>query len=367
MSRIPQLELLRVLAMGGIFLFHLWTEIPLNSDSRLVGLWLERLRLMGALGVIIFNCITGFVLSLPYLGHPHPRPFPGGLDFFRSRFGRICQHYYPTLVLWSIPWLVFTSHEQGVHFLLLAFISHIIFLHTLHISTFFAIVPAFWWLGLLAQFYLVYPWLLWLFGRVGHGRACIITCLIPWLAWIALTRLASRFPGSTLATVHYMIYFNLPVRLPEFVLGMWLASAWNRGVPLLRSQSRETAPPSRLTVVGPLLVGLMLFLLLERALLQWLVPPFEHIYLVFWGLCSILVVLRWSLAVRLGNAPLLLDLAAASYGIYLLHQPLLGYANQWLDDILSPAARFMTLLIGVGLVCYKAAVGLNILVYRMWR
>jgi peptidoglycan/LPS O-acetylase OafA/YrhL len=367
MSRIPQLELLRVLAMGGIFLFHLWTVIPLSSDSRLLGPWLARLPLLGTLGVIVFNCITGFVLSVPYLGHATPRPPPGGLDFFRSRFTRICQHYYPALLLWTILWMVLTVQEQGLPFVLLAFATHLVFLHTLHASTFFAIVPAFWWLGLLAQFYLVYPWLLRLFERLGHGRACIFACAIPWFAWVVLTYLAGQFPESTLAMVHYLLYFNLPARLPEFVLGMWLASAWNRALSLLHGRSREAIPSVLRAVLIPFLVGLLLFLLLSRTLLQHLVRPFDHIYLVCWCVCSVLAVFRWPVAVRLGASPSILALAAASYGVYLLHQPLLGYANQWLDNIFSSAVRFVILLIGVGLLCYRAAVGLNVFVSRLWR
>jgi peptidoglycan/LPS O-acetylase OafA/YrhL len=367
-ARIPQLELLRVLAMGGIFLFHLWTVIPLSSDSRLLGPWLARLPLLGTLGVIIFNGITGFVLAVPYLGQPHPRPAPGGLAFFRARFGRVCRQYYPTLLLWTIPWVILTVHEQSWHFLLLAFATHLVFLHTLHASTFFAIVPAFWWLGLLAQFYLVYPWLLRLFQRVGPGRACLMACIIPWLAWGGLTYLASQEPGSTVAMVHYLSYFNLPVRLPEFALGMWLASAWNRAVPLLHGRQDKTAPLALIAgLILPLCAGVLLFLLLDNALVQQLIHPFDHIYLVCWCLGSTLVVLRWPLAFRLGTAPFILDLAAASYGIYLIHQPLLGYANQWLSDLVSPPGRFLVLLIGVGWLCYRAAVGLNGLVNRLWR
>lgn len=367
-SRIPQLELLRVLATVGIFLFHLWTEIPLSSNSRLVGPWLERLPLLGTLGVIVFNVLTGFVLSVPYLGHANARPIPRSLDFFRQRFGRICLYYYPTLVLWTVLLLVLPAHAQDLPSLLLSFVTHLVFLHTLHASTFFAIVPAFWWLGMLAQFYLVCPWLLRFFERVGPGRACAMACVIPWIAWGVLARLASQFPGSTLATVHYLIYFNLPVRLPEFAIGMWLASAWNRAVPLVHGQPRDLAMPALLVaVMAPLLVGLALFLLLHNALLHQLAHPFDHIYLVFWCVGGVLAVLRWSLAVRLGGVRLILDLAAASYGIYLLHQPLLGYANQCLAGLLSPAGRFVALLIGVGLLCYRAAVGLNILVYRLLR
>jgi peptidoglycan/LPS O-acetylase OafA/YrhL len=62
-----------------------------------------------------------------------------------------------------------------------------------------------------------------------------------------------------------------------------------------------------------------------------------------------------------------MNLAAASYGIYLLHQPLLGYGNQALAGWLGPANRFVVLLVGGGLVCYQAAGALNALVARVMR
>ena len=368
MTRVPGIELLRVLATVGIFLFHLWSVVPLSSDVSLLGPVLALLPWLGTVGVIIFNCITGFVLSLPYLGPNSPRPLPRGLSFFRTRFGRICLHYYPTLVLWTIPWMILSAHEQGWPAIFLAFVTHLAFVHTLHASTFFAIVPAFWWLGLLAQFYLMYPWLLRFFIRVGPGKACSLTCVILWGAWLVLTRVANQYPNSTLATVTYLIYFNLPVRLPEFALGMWLASAWNRASPLVRGRPRATPPLSSIAIVfGPLLVGLTFFLLLHAALLEQLGQPFDHLYLIFWCLGGMLALLRWPLAMRLGSWRLTLDLAAASYGIYLLHQPLLGYANHYLAGVLSPGIRFVVLLLGIGWLCYKAAVALNILVYHVAR
>jgi peptidoglycan/LPS O-acetylase OafA/YrhL len=366
--RIPQIELLRGMAVAGIFLFHLWSVIPLSADSWILGPVLARLPLLGTLGVIVFNCITGFVLSVPYLGQHHPRPLPGTLDFFHSRFRRICLPYYPTLILWTIPWLILSAHKQGWLSILLAFVTHLVFLHTLHDSTFFAIVPAFWWLGMLAQFYLVYPGLLRFFVRVGPGKACVTACVICWGSWVVLTHVANQSPGSTLATVYYLSYFNLPVRLPEFALGMWLSAAWNRAAPLVRGRLQTSTPASLLVKrIGPFLIGLTFVLLLHPAFVDQLSQPLDHIYLVFWCLSGTLAILRWPLAVRLGSWRFTLDLAAASYGIYLLHQPLLGYGNQYLTGLLSPGVRFVVLLIGIGLLCYRAAVGLNILIYRLAR
>src|SRR5205807_5645460 len=123
----------------------------------------------------------------------------------------------------------------------------------------------------------------WPWQGVCHG------CVIPWIAWVVLTRLASQVPGSTLATGHYLIYFNLPVRLPEFAIGMLPASAWNRAAPVVHGRQRTTAPRSCVAlVIAPMLMSLTLFLLLHRALLDQLSRPFDHIYLVFWCVCGIL-------------------------------------------------------------------------------
>ena len=355
------------MATAGIFVFHLWTDIPLGADDSLWRPVLERIPLLGAIGVILFNCMAGFVLSLRHLGQAQPRPLLSRLIFFRQRFGRIAPHYYLALLLWTILWLLVSTQDHSWLAVTVAVLTHLGFVHTLHISTFFSIVPAFWWLGMLAQFYIVYPWLWRLFVRCGPGRACLLVCLISWAGWLWLTSLAVQFPDR-LSTMHYLSYFNLPVRLPEFAIGMWLASAWNRGARLLHGVPRTTAASAgRGGIVPTLLVGLLFVLLLERSLIRQLPHPLEHIYLVAWCAGSLIAMLRCPLAMHLGNRTWILDIAAASYGIYLLHQPMIGYANLWLTDVVPPPSRFLVLLVGLGFLCYKAAQGLNLLVARLWR
>jgi peptidoglycan/LPS O-acetylase OafA/YrhL len=250
---------------------------------------------------------------------------------------------------------------------LLAFVTHMGFVHTLHASTFFTIVPAFWWLGLLAQLYLICPWLLRCFQRLGTGSACLLACLLPWSAWIGLSLLAGRFPQSPWAMLQYMSYFNLPVRLPEFALGMWLASAWNAGLlPVSRPAYAEASARTPWSTLLSWLVGLVLLGSLPYVASISLVLPYQHFALVGWCLCVVLAVLHWPYAVRLGNTSWVLYLAGASYGIYLLHQPLLGYTHMGLASLASPVIRFLLLLVGIGLLSYYAAVGLNRFVVRLW-
>src|SRR5215813_6894905 len=68
LQRLPQLEVLRVVAMTWIFLFHLWSVIPLKANSGALGLALVHVLRSGHMGVVVFNIITGFVLALPHLG-----------------------------------------------------------------------------------------------------------------------------------------------------------------------------------------------------------------------------------------------------------------------------------------------------------
>ncbi len=100
----------------------------------------------------------------------------GARGAVRRRFSSICLHYYPALILWTLlsiiapSWIMGLARHQSPLEVLQAFVTHLLFVHTLSANTFFAIVPALWWLGLLAQFYFVFPWLLRAFDRLGAGR-----------------------------------------------------------------------------------------------------------------------------------------------------------------------------------------------------
>ncbi|MGA7876337.1 MAG: acyltransferase, partial [Desulfoferrobacter sp.] len=181
--RIAQIELLRAIAMGGIFAFHLWSVDPQVNHSGLAGRIMGTAASYGYLGVMIFNFITGFVLALPHLGPQHKQSLPYS-HFLRRRFFRICPKYYIALSVWTLV-LLFSARQNAKN-LLLSYLAHLTFLHSIFPSTFFSIVPAFWWLGLLAQFYLVFPLILAGFIRIGPARACFLTCLVCWGSWIIL-------------------------------------------------------------------------------------------------------------------------------------------------------------------------------------
>jgi peptidoglycan/LPS O-acetylase OafA/YrhL len=94
---LTQIEVMRVLAMAGIFLYHVWSGLPEAGAQPFFGPVISHILSQGHVGVLLFNMITGFVLTLPYAG-PTGRPLPRYKTFLRQRFLRICPNYYLSLL-----------------------------------------------------------------------------------------------------------------------------------------------------------------------------------------------------------------------------------------------------------------------------
>src|SRR5512138_1038272 len=89
---VVQVNTIRVFAMFGVFLHHLWNGVVQTPRGTLQAA-LDRIFDAGSDGVILFNILSGFLLALPYLG-PQQRLFPGSAQFFRRRLLRIIPPYY---------------------------------------------------------------------------------------------------------------------------------------------------------------------------------------------------------------------------------------------------------------------------------
>ena len=358
LERVPQVEFLRCVAVAGVFLFHAWSAMPEIAQSDQFGYLLAKVSSLGHLGVVIFNIVTGLVLSLPHLG-PKKADVPNYLAFLRRRFLRILPHYWIALVFWSLLLLGSSSSLSGLWIPLLA---HLFFVHTLSPATFFSIVPAYWWLGLLAQFYLVFPPLLRLFRRWGPLRSLLGTSLLCWGSWFMLHQLSLHETGGMLARLDYLLYFNLPSRLPEFAAGMWLASA--RSNPEGPGAAQFGKPALGSSLSGKFLVSSALIL----GLLGFWVPPDQlplyHPYLSAWCVLLVTAVLRSPLAESLGSLAWIRRLGNTSYSIYLLHQPVLTYGAMGFGLVGLTINFWPVLLVPAALVTVALSLGLDLLVGR---
>jgi peptidoglycan/LPS O-acetylase OafA/YrhL len=229
--------------------------------------------------------------------------------------------------------------------------------HTFDPGAFFDIVPAYWWMGLLAQFYLLYPLLWRLYLRWGAALATVCLCLVCWGGWLLLHLLARPLPGSFLALADYLLYFNLPYRLPEFALGMYLAVLWQDTASSSRPDSRGTA--LKVWIVFLVLVGLGLW-----------GPSVSLLLLLqlYWSAVCLslgLALFCTRSVAAFGAWPPIAMAAAASYSFYLLHQPVIDYATPWARAVLTPFAAFMVVTIGAGAVALGMSVLLDYMVARI--
>lgn len=327
--RVTQIETLRVLAMAGIFFYHLWSVLPAGGVRNPFGPLLGTVLAQGYLGVVVFNAITGFVLTLPY-AEPGGKPPMGLAAFFRRRFGRIVPQYYLSLALWALVALL--AGAMPLAALAVCVAEKVCFVQTFDPARFFCLVPALWWMGLLAQFYLVFPLVLRLFQGLGTARATSVCLVACWGLWYGLSQAAGSQP--TAAMLDYMCYFNLPYRLPEFVLGMAFAMAWKR-----RSATGGLSAGWGLGFCLAAGGGLALCILDKDAL----VMPFTHILLTITSLGLAGALFCWPPMARLGARPRVAAAAAASYSFYLLHQPILGYGADLLRGWISPFAAMVLL------------------------
>ena len=268
--------------MLGVFLHHLWKTViqtPVGPFQ-----WgLDVLFDTASDGVILFNVLSGFLLALPYLG-PQRRPFVGYGNFLHRRFLRIVPSYFLALVLFSLAnVLVFgIPPVSALHNLL----WHLSFLNSLEYSMMSTNFSHFWYLGMLAQFYLLFPLFLRFFQRVGSTGALIRIVGVCWGGWSILSAYLAWYPDSALGMAGYLMHFNLPGRLPEFAVGMWLASRWtSSGSPL-----RTALLPPPLPQVLP---GLAAGLIVGAPLVGGAGLPLAHIYHVMLCGVLVLVLLLW--------------------------------------------------------------------------
>jgi peptidoglycan/LPS O-acetylase OafA/YrhL len=352
---IHQIESLRIAAMGSIFLYHIWSVLPGFNNANPLGSWFGDLLSQGYLGVVVFNTMTGFLLAMPHVG-AGARPVPGMREYFSRRFLRICPQYFVCLVIFSVAALAAGTYSPGG--LGVKFVEHALFVHTFDAGTFFSIVPAYWWMGLLAQFYLIFPLVVRLYEKLGAGRGFAVIGVVCWGGWYFLGQAAQAAPGSAASLVDYMLFYNIPARLPEFALGMFLATLWKENALVLSAPGRLALGVS-LAGLGAGVAGFLAAGLIPAPLV------FKHVFLVAGCGGTALFLFLTPAMSRLGEAPAVALGGAASYSFYLLHQPLVGYGADLLRGSMEPFQAFVAIAVMAGIVAYLGARRLDALAARL--
>jgi peptidoglycan/LPS O-acetylase OafA/YrhL len=274
--------------------FGIW-DIPLNM--------LRYLGWAGDQGVQFFLIVSGFSLTWGLLARYGDASISLS-SFYRRRAERIYPLWWGVHLLFAAAWILI---GWGLPLTDPAFYLSLVGIRVTP-DLFYYFAPAWWYIGLLLQLYLVYP-LLWEgLRRWGPLRLLVACCAVAFIA---------RAFGLLLFTSYVDAWQRGAIfitRLPEFVFGISLA-AWLHHAPN-RTDVRLRSPSTLLLVLGLYLLGTALSL----TLLGMTVAPFLLGVGAFVILYSVL-----SSSNRLAGRGIGVGawIGRHSYSLYLLHHPLI--------------------------------------------
>lgn len=221
----PAIDMLRAVAALSVLVYHVialgnWPTPPPDS-----GIW--RVLNRGWVGVDLFFVISGFVIAWSALHAQSRQGASFRRDFARRRFWRIV----PLYALTSLVFLFLVQPGMllvPIKTLLIHVLSHVFFVHNLHLGTFGSINGVTWSVALEVQFYLLVlvltPWIAKTRPLLGLAVAVMVALCyryVTTLIWV---------PGAAGVNVHQQLVAatQLPGVIDQFACGMFLAVALQR-------------------------------------------------------------------------------------------------------------------------------------------
>jgi peptidoglycan/LPS O-acetylase OafA/YrhL len=349
MNRLRWLDISKGLAILWVVYFHFfrtyfehgalppsdWTSFSGAIVSFLRTAWLE-VSGLGFHAVGVFIILSGWALMESTALRADSNNLSWS-EWYRSRFLRLYPMYWVAHLVYLIsPFLVRPEPVDSRIFLSLLGLRFVDIQ-----MNFYYLNPAWWYFGMLIQFYLLFPLLFSAVRKLGPWTFLLIACAIGF---------ATR----------YLMLFVYPqngmwiqggfavCRLPEFALGMVLG-IWHS-----RSQQRS----ERFFLNG---VGLAMGIILYPLVLQLYRNGYGYIFVdLATGACCLLAIVGVSgLIVRSSFlTKIFASIGIFSYGLYLVHQPYviwlgLRIREQPIWMFLIIAFAVMTVLSGLAILLEK--------------
>lgn len=209
MERLFFIDIARFLAIFFVTGFHAARFIGFDNLHSFGGIFKNMFMTGGWLGCCLFFLISGYCLCINY--NENVKYF----DFIRKRLIKILPAYYIAMTIWYF--LVktgITTKAIGIS----AILSHIFLVHVFDNANFYSICGVFWFLGVLFNFYLIFPFLY----KIQKNTKYLLE-IFTLLIFIVCLFISFYFhiEGSVF---NKSIFINLPC----FVFGMML---YNRPLP----------------------------------------------------------------------------------------------------------------------------------------
>lgn len=355
--RFSELDSVRALAALWVFAYHVWQF----GGSPELQIQLGRLSIdcfalvkHGPAGVDMFMVLSGFCLFWPLTNSSYSFLWR---DYAIKRARRILPAYYGAIAftillpLVLVPLVRLAGWQANFQPIpsLRQILSHLLLIHTLFPDTWNGITGAFWSMGLEAQFYVVFPFLVFGWKKFGF-RAIAYAALASLVFRICL----SLFLSDSGSIESFLLSITFLGRWMQFAAGM-ASALWVR--------SRLERPAGTvLRIHWTVLVGAGLMLELAGLVAPALVTegaiPLRDLFLstgaaaLLAGMCT--TPSRFKVPLLRGALPYI---GRISYSFFLIHQPTAWYAMEFFRKKLGFSREiqvFMGYTVGL-LICTLSA------------
>ncbi len=228
---------------------HLWISDPLDGIR-------NTMHFMGHYGVQVFLFLSAYGLSVKYA-----KTSPAWWPFVKVRIGKL----YPTFILAIAAWLLYQGWFLGGPEAMLSMlqkhwvglITKLTFTSSFFQQYAFSPVGPWWFLSLIAQFYVIYPFLLSFYQKRGDKGLLKLT-LVAYL-------ITYCWPHQ-----YFNLFYTVIPHMPEFCLGVYLA-----GKSELKIKASWLWASAAVYLAGNLFIFLwypsvLASLILMLALFQWI-------------------------------------------------------------------------------------------------
>ncbi len=227
---IPEVDGLRFVAIGAVFLHHMLGELA-NRSGRIIPVeanyrWLEQLLANGNRGVSLFFVISGMILALPFARHHLLGAKPVSLrKYYMRRVTRLEPPYIASMIL-AVLLVAVYQHGLAADFAPHALAS-LLYQHSLIFGRISPVNSVTWSLEVEIQFYLLAP-LAMQFYRI-HRTAPRRGLLLASILGIGLAQIPFQsWPRFNLSILYHAQYFLMGLLVADiFVLHLErMKSSW---------------------------------------------------------------------------------------------------------------------------------------------